>query len=26
MFVDHGGAISGSGNAQSFGAGLRFTW
>jgi outer membrane autotransporter protein len=26
MFVDYGGAISGSSNAQSFSAGLRFTW
>ena len=26
MFVDYGGAISGSSNAQSFNAGLRFIW
>ena len=26
MFVDYGGAISGSSNAQSFSAGLRFSW
>ena len=26
MFIDYGGAISGSSNAQSFNAGLRFTW
>ncbi len=26
MFVAYGGAISGSSNAQSFNAGLRFTW
>ena len=26
MFVDYGGAISGSSNAQSFNAGVRFIW
>jgi subtilase-type serine protease len=26
MFVDYGGAISGSSSAQSFNAGVRFIW
>ena len=26
MFVGYGGAFNGSSNAQSFGAGVRFTW